>query len=363
MTVGLTSDKYNIQVAKPPGSSDLEQLIADMLPNSVAIFSSAVFDGGVGSQDGYYQTKCYYDWVRKIVYFGTKVYQSAYSEMQIFKFDIALSTWTQIFKSGRRDDAVSYFAQGEKLGHIYEALFADMVNGRVAYKPYHSGVVSWLVDPYTWSNYNTAPAGDQPGTAMAVTQHPNLYGTNQPGFVLPKIYKVQTWNAQTDETQDLAGGYVESYGGDVGYTNAIDYNPFLDSVFFSKNNTSLEIYRVRRAAEGAFRIADIPGLAARPGPHPDTPTMGRLMTTPGGKEVIFEGRGTRVWEWQQGAQLTDPGSWVLSAVTHPMGSQGVVDEWFPVYLHGLGVYMFITIIQNTMRQPPIIRIWKPPAGF
>lgn len=95
-------------------------------------------------------------------------------------------------------------------------------------------------------------------------------------------------------------------------------------------------------------------------PHSSSP-KGKLLNSPGGKEIIFELAAPNIWVWQPGAQVTDRGQWVLSPVQNPFSTG--TGRWFPEHLRGLGVFWALVFTTNTAPNVPQSIVWKPPAGF
>ena len=108
-----------------------------------------------------------------------------------------------------------------------------------------------------------------------------------------------------------------------------------------------------------LRVADMPA-AALASPHSSSP-KGKLLNSPGGKEIIFELAAPNIWVWQPGAQVTDLGQWVLSPVQNPFSTG--TGRWFPEHLRGLGVFWALVFTTNTAPNVPQSIVWKPPAGF
>lgn len=344
-----TSSPTPMPTSAPFGNSVIEQEIKTLSTGQTKEFPVPTFGNWMGSHEYIWMTKTYYDPVRNNIFMPSKRAQSTGSGMKLVKFDGQRNTWSKVY-----DSETDGYPLGVNLGHIYESFTVDYDTGFPLFKLFNSKNIATF-DGLNWIKYNGAAAatGGWSTPAAATAYHPNLFGIGKPGIVVGGTSSISAYNPETDTVTQIVGGWTSG-----GYTNAIDYNPIQDCVFITKVNSG-EIYRVHRAQSGAVRIADLPTDA---GPHTSS-TMGRLISTPSGNEVIFEGKGgTRVWRWNPGASETAAGSWTLLNMTNPM-FDSTRPYWFPTHMYGKGVYLSLNFEANTSARPPKAILWKPPVGF
>jgi hypothetical protein len=89
--------------------------------------------------------------------------------------------------------------------------------------------------------------------------------------------------------------------------------------------------------------------------------MGKLVSAPGGEELVFERIGSNVWKWVEGATASDPGSWALSSTPNPFPTD--TGFWFPEHVYARGVIWGLVFENNTAELPPQSFLWKPPTDL
>jgi|RhiMethySRZTD1v2_1073278.scaffolds.fasta_scaffold401180_1 hypothetical protein len=330
--------------APPVGNSPLEMVASSMAPGDFVEFPVPTFGEWLGSYDVAWMSKMYYDPMRHHMWIGGKRAASQGSRMALVEYDGPMDAWQLVYDSD--DDG---YPLGESLGHIYEALTVDVSTGAPVFKIFNSTNLARF-DGSAWVQLNTAEQPNGWSTPAAATAyHPNLFGDGAPGIVVGAVDGIYGYDPATDESTLIAGGWSSG-----GYTNAINYNPIQDCVFVTKDSTP-EIYRVRRASEGAVRIADAP---IELGPHSSS-AMGKLVSAPGGEELVFERIGSNVWTW-----VEDPapsGTWELSSTANPFPTD--TGFWFPEHVYARGVIWALVFQDNTAEQPPQSYLWKPPTDL
>lgn len=328
----------------PQGQSVLEVFANAMSPGEFKEFPVPTFGAWLNSYDTAWMTKMYYDPVHNNMWIGGKRADGQGNRMAVAKYDGARNTWSLPY-----DSSTHGFPLGEDLGHIYEALTVNWSTGLPIFKIFNSLELATL-NGSNWVKFNpTNGVADWNQPAAGTAYHPNFFGQGVPGIIVSGRNGISAYNPATDTTTRIAGGWTSG-----GYTNAINYNPIQDAIFVSKASDG-EIYRVRRASEGATRITDTP-IAV--GPHSSS-DMGRLVSAPGGQELIFEKTGNRIWKWVPGS--TAAGSWQLLNITNPFPNS--TGRWFPEHVYGRGVIWALEFDNNTQQRPPRSYIWKPPGNL
>jgi hypothetical protein len=332
--------------ATPPiGDSPLEMLASSMAPGDFVEFPVPTFGEWLGSYDLAWMSKMYYDPTRHHMWIGGKRASSQGSRMALAEYDGPMDTWQLVYDSDNDG-----YPLGESLGHIYEALTVDLSTGSPVFKIFNSQNLSRFDG--SWVQLNTAEGPNGWSTPAAATAyHPNLFGDGAPGIVVGGIDGIWGYDPATDQSTLISGGWSSD-----GYTNAINYNPIQDCVFVTKASEP-EIYRVHRASDGAVRIADAP---IELGPHSSS-AMGKLVSAPGGEELVFERIGSNVWKWVEGATASDPGSWALSSTPNPFPTD--TGFWFPEHVYARGVIWGLVFEDNTAELPPQSFLWKPPTDL